>query len=226
MHFKYHYSVPNVGPHAAPGVTQTFTIPLDVKIPTSTITRTVTNTVVAKKVIETVTETATETVAYRVIKTVTETVAPTSTAIPPFNATINNPPAVGTINWLVASSCSALSICLLVMTMTVFYCSVLAGVKSHRGARQGLKRANKTYEKMERLGKAANDQVKTVNGEITDANEAVGKNKTLVLEALEVVEQRLTARDAAEKVVQPPRDVIDMEQDSGSESFDYVDYEE
>ncbi|KAK8849158.1 hypothetical protein PGQ11_015638 [Apiospora arundinis] len=218
MHFKYHYSVPNVGPHATPGVTQTFTIPLDVKIPTRTITRTVTNTVVAKKVIETV--------AYRVIKTVTETVAPTSTAIPPFNATINNPPAVGTINWLVASSCSALSICLLVMTMTVFYCSVLAGVKSHRGARQGLKRANKTYEKMERLGKAANDQVKTVNGEITDANKAVGKHKSLVREALEVVEQRLTARDAAEKVVQPPGDVIDMEQDSGSDSFDLVDYEE
>ncbi|KAK6850278.1 hypothetical protein PG995_014111 [Apiospora arundinis] len=208
MHFKYHYSVPNVGPHAAPGVTQTFTIPLDVKIPTSTITRTVTNTLVAKKVIETVTETATETVAYRVIKTVTETVAPTSTAIPPFNATINNPPAVETINWL--------------SSIVRFWLE-----SNHTGgARQGLKRANETYEKMERLGKAANDQVKTVNGEITDANEAVGKNKTLVLEALEVVEQRLTARDAAEKVVQPPRDVIDMEQDSGSESFDYVDYEE
>ncbi|KAK7960667.1 hypothetical protein PG988_011881 [Apiospora saccharicola] len=201
MHYQVHYLVPNAGLHPAPGITQTFTVPFDVNVPTSTVT-----------------ETATETVTKTITKIITKTVAPTNTAISPFNASVE--PS----NWLAVSSTSPLLFCLVFMAL--FYCLALLEVQSHRDARQGLKGANETYEKAERLLKELTDQVKTVKDEVADASKVAGKHKTRVISALEVVERRLTAHDTKEKVVQSPRDVVDEEQDSGSDSWDHVDNED
>ncbi|KAK8108954.1 hypothetical protein PG984_014755 [Apiospora sp. TS-2023a] len=197
MHYQVHYLVPNAGLHPAPGITQTFTVPFEVNVPTSTVTETVTKTVT---------------------KIVTKTVAPTNTAIPPLNASVEP------TNWLAVSSTSPLLFCLLVIAL--FYFVVLVEVQSHQDARQGLKGANETYEKAERLLKELTDQAKTVKDEVAVANKVVGKHKTRVISALDVVERRLTARDTKEKAVQSPRDAVDEGQDSGSDSWDHVDNED